>query len=155
MSVQNFSFLARLEVAEKFVVVGWWSRPSLGFSFSQAEQNDDENYMKVNHKNLSASIKAKNTIVVEEMMHDYDETSGEGIIEESDKVHENHEDLHGDLDNYQQVSFRENDDQGRVQKTLKSSYKPDPEILNLPTLSGTLRQNEGTKLSYFAKLKNE
>ena len=23
MSVQNFSFLARLEVAEKFVVVGW------------------------------------------------------------------------------------------------------------------------------------
>ena len=34
MSVQNFSFLARLEVAEKFVVVGWgWSRPSLGFSF--------------------------------------------------------------------------------------------------------------------------
>ena len=26
MSVQNFSFLARLEVAEKFVVVvvGWW-----------------------------------------------------------------------------------------------------------------------------------
>ena len=46
MSVQNFSFLARLEVAEKFVVgwwwggggVGWWSRPSLGFSFSQAEQ---------------------------------------------------------------------------------------------------------------------
>ena len=56
MSVQNFSFLARLEVAEKFVVgwwwgggggvggwggVGcwWWSRPSLGFSFSQAEQH--------------------------------------------------------------------------------------------------------------------
>ena len=52
MSVQNFSFLARLEVAEKFVVVMlhrlcgggdvaqamWWSRPSLGFSFSQAEQ---------------------------------------------------------------------------------------------------------------------
>ena len=49
MSVQNFSFLARLEVAEKFVVVvvvvvgwggvgWWWSRPSLGFSFSQAEQ---------------------------------------------------------------------------------------------------------------------
>ena len=47
MSMQNFSFLARLEVAEKFVVVGWggvvvvvgwWSRPSLGFSFSQAEQ---------------------------------------------------------------------------------------------------------------------
>ena len=38
MSVQNFSFLARLEVAEKFVVVGWWSRPSLGLSFSQAEQ---------------------------------------------------------------------------------------------------------------------
>ena len=44
MSVQNFSFLARLEVAEKFVVgrgggVGWWwSRPSLGFSFIQAEQ---------------------------------------------------------------------------------------------------------------------
>ena len=41
MSVQNFSFLARLEVAEKFVVLGWWwSRPSLGFSFSQAEQKD-------------------------------------------------------------------------------------------------------------------
>ena len=46
MSVQNFSFLAYLEVAEKFVVVvGWggvvvgWSRPSLGFSFSQAEQH--------------------------------------------------------------------------------------------------------------------
>ena len=44
MSVQNFSFLARLEVAEKFVVgwggvVGWWSRTSLGFSFSQAEQH--------------------------------------------------------------------------------------------------------------------
>ena len=40
MSVQNFSFLARLEVAEKFVVGWWWwwSRPSLGFSFSQAEQ---------------------------------------------------------------------------------------------------------------------
>ena len=44
MSVQNFSFLARLEVAEKFVVVvvvvgwWWWLRPSLGFSFSQAEQ---------------------------------------------------------------------------------------------------------------------
>ena len=58
MFVQNFSFLARLEVAEKFVV-GWgggwvcvvvvvvgggggvvvgWTRPSLGFSFSQAEQ---------------------------------------------------------------------------------------------------------------------
>ena len=43
--VQNFSFLACLEVVEKFVVVvGWggvvvgWSRPSLGFSFSQAEQ---------------------------------------------------------------------------------------------------------------------
>ena len=50
MSVQNFSFLARLEVAEKFVVgwgggVGCWSRSSLGFSFSQAEQNelDDQN----------------------------------------------------------------------------------------------------------------
>ena len=53
MYVQNFSFLACLEIAEKFVVgwggvvvgwcwggggVGWWSRPSLGFSFSQAEQ---------------------------------------------------------------------------------------------------------------------
>ena len=37
MSVQNFSFLARLEEAENFVVVGW-SRPSLRFSFSQAEQ---------------------------------------------------------------------------------------------------------------------
>ena len=55
MSVQNFSFLARLEVAEKFVVgwgggvvvVGWWSRPSLGFSFSQAEQNikNDVNFI--------------------------------------------------------------------------------------------------------------
>ena len=41
MSVQNFSFLARLEVAEKFVV-GWWSRPSLGFSFSQAEQQQQK-----------------------------------------------------------------------------------------------------------------
>ena len=29
----------------------------------------------------------------------------------------------------------------RVQKTLK----PDPKIQNLPTLSGTRRQNEGTK----------
>ena len=47
MSVQNFSFLARLEVAEKFVVVvvvvGWGggvggARLSLGCSFSQAEQ---------------------------------------------------------------------------------------------------------------------
>ena len=40
--MQNFSFLSRLEVAEKFVVVvvGWWSRPSLRFSFSQAEQKD-------------------------------------------------------------------------------------------------------------------
>ena len=39
MSVQNVSFLARLEVAEKFVVGWWWwSRPSLGFNFSQAEQ---------------------------------------------------------------------------------------------------------------------
>ena len=43
--MQNFSFLARLEVAEKFVVgwgdvaqAIWWSGPSLGFSFSQAEQ---------------------------------------------------------------------------------------------------------------------
>ena len=43
--MQNFSFLACLEVAEKFVVVvvGWggvvgWSRLSSGFSFSQAEQ---------------------------------------------------------------------------------------------------------------------
>ena len=48
MSVQNFSFLARLEVAEKFMVggggvVGWWSRPSLGFSFSQAEQQPTPN----------------------------------------------------------------------------------------------------------------
>ena len=42
----NFSFLACLEVAEKFVVVVGWSRPSLGFSFSQAEQlwnNDNDN----------------------------------------------------------------------------------------------------------------
>ena len=50
MSVQNSSFLARLEVAEKFVVgwggVGWWSRSSLGFSFSQAEQNKYENKKK-------------------------------------------------------------------------------------------------------------
>ena len=44
MSVQNFSFLARLEVAEEFVVVvgwwcwWWWSRPSLRFSCSQTEQ---------------------------------------------------------------------------------------------------------------------
>ena len=43
--MQNFSFLACLEVAKKFVVlVGWggvgWSMPSLGFTFSQAEQND-------------------------------------------------------------------------------------------------------------------
>ena len=43
----------------------------------------------------------------------------------------------------------------RVQKTVNSSYKPDPEILNLPTLSGTRKQNEGSKLSYFAKLKTE
>ena len=35
----------------------------------------------------------------------------------------------------------------RVQKTLNSSYKPDPEILNLPTLSRTRQQNDGTKLS--------
>ena len=35
--MQNFGVLACLEVAEKFLV-GWWSRPSLGFSFSQAEQ---------------------------------------------------------------------------------------------------------------------
>ena len=38
MSLQNFGILACLEEAEKFVVVGWWSRPVLGFSFSQAEQ---------------------------------------------------------------------------------------------------------------------
>ena len=43
-SVPNFSFLACLEVVWKFLVVGWggvvgWLRPSLGFSFSQAEQN--------------------------------------------------------------------------------------------------------------------
>ena len=37
----------------------------------------------------------------------------------------------------------------RVQKTLNSSYKPDPEILNLPTLSGTRRENECAKVSYF------
>ena len=43
--MQDFSFLACLEAAEKFVVgwwggvaVGRWSRPSLGFSFSQAKQ---------------------------------------------------------------------------------------------------------------------
>ena len=45
--MKNFCFLACLEVAEKFVVVvvgwgavvgWWWSRPSKGFSFSQAEQ---------------------------------------------------------------------------------------------------------------------
>ena len=35
--MQNFSLLACLEVAEKVVVVGW-SRPSLGLSFSQADQ---------------------------------------------------------------------------------------------------------------------
>ena len=39
--MQNFSVLACLEVPEKFVVVGWWSRPGLGFSFSQAEQYRD------------------------------------------------------------------------------------------------------------------
>ena len=43
----------------------------------------------------------------------------------------------------------------RVQKTPKSSYTPDPEILNLPTINGTRRQNDGTKLSYFVKLKTE
>ena len=37
--MQNFGVLARLEVAEKFVVGWWWwSRPVLGFSFSKAEQ---------------------------------------------------------------------------------------------------------------------
>ena len=38
--MQNFSVLACLEVAEKFVVVvvGWWSRTSLGFIFCRAEQ---------------------------------------------------------------------------------------------------------------------
>ena len=55
MSVQNFSFLPRLEVAEKFGVgwgggggggVGWWSRPSLGFSFSQAEQQTVHTFQK-------------------------------------------------------------------------------------------------------------
>jgi len=30
MSVQNFSFLARLEVAEKFVV-GWWGGGGVGW----------------------------------------------------------------------------------------------------------------------------
>ena len=35
--MQNFG-VACLEEAEKFVAVGWWSRPVLGFSFSQAEQ---------------------------------------------------------------------------------------------------------------------
>ena len=43
MSVQKFSFLACLEVAEKFVVGGWWwvvCKPILVFSLnlSQAEQ---------------------------------------------------------------------------------------------------------------------
>ena len=58
MSVQNFSFLARLEVAEKFVVVvvvvvgGWWLRPSSGFSFSQAEQ-----YIVIsNNKHIRATL---------------------------------------------------------------------------------------------------
>ena len=38
--MQNFIFLACLEVAEKFVVVvvGLWSSPVLSLSFSQAEQ---------------------------------------------------------------------------------------------------------------------
>ena len=56
MSVQNFSFLVCLEIAEKFVVgwwwwsgVGWWwSRPSLGFSFSQAEQLQWNNFSEYN-----------------------------------------------------------------------------------------------------------
>ena len=34
--------------------------------------------------------------------------------------------------------------QGRVAKTLNSSYKPNPEILKLPTFSGMRRQNEET-----------
>ena len=33
---------------------------------------------------------------------------------------------------------------GRVAKTLNSSYKPNPEILKLPTFSGMQRQNKGT-----------
>ena len=35
--------------------------------------------------------------------------------------------------------------ESRVQKTLNSSYKRDPEIPNLPIHSGTQHQNEGTK----------
>ena len=41
MSLQNFSILACLEVAEKFVMVRGWvvvSRPDLGFTLCQAKQ---------------------------------------------------------------------------------------------------------------------
>ena len=69
MSVQNFSFLARLEVAEKFVVVGWggvvgwwWSRPSLGFSFSQAEQLWTGT-VPVNKKLLTGTVPANNELL--------------------------------------------------------------------------------------------
>ena len=44
---------------------------------------------------------------------------------------------------------------GQSPENCQFFYKPDPEILNLPTLSWTQRQNEGTVLSYFAKLKAE
>ena len=49
--MQNFSFLVCLEVAEKFVVVVvvvGWLRPSLGFSFSQAEQLQWNNFSEYN-----------------------------------------------------------------------------------------------------------
>ena len=65
MSVQNFSFLARLEVAEKFVVgwwwggVGWWSRPSLGFSFSQAEQNSIDLDILISQTEDKSNMEAK------------------------------------------------------------------------------------------------
>ena len=37
----------------------------------------------------------------------------------------------------------------RVAKTLNSSYKPNPEILKLPTFSGMRRQNEETWFNKF------
>ena len=43
--IPNHSLLLCLEALEKFLVVGgvgWWSRPVLGFSLSQAEQYLDE-----------------------------------------------------------------------------------------------------------------
>ena len=61
--MQNFSCLACLEVAEKFVVVvvvgwggggvgwWWWSRPVLGFSFSQAEQHVPKKIKLINYEN--------------------------------------------------------------------------------------------------------